>query len=108
MSFNRRTFVKRSLGASLALAWPQVVLGQKDKIYRTALIGSGWWGMNIARTAAQSRRNKIIALCDVDQRPLTKAVDEMEQLTGGFGYIILIPGNYPQDKFFLEIIDSFF
>ena len=82
MSINRRTFVKRSLGTGLALAWPQIALAQKNKIYRTALIGSGWWGMNIARTAAQSKRNKIIALCDVDQRPLGKAVDEMEQLTG--------------------------
>ncbi len=82
MSISRRMFVKSSLGTGLAMAWPNVVLAQKDKIYRTALIGSGWWGMNIARTAAQSKRNRITALCDVDQRALGKSVDEMEQLTG--------------------------
>ena len=46
--------------------------GQQNKTYRTALIGSGWWGTNILREAAASGRCKIVALVDVDKRQLAK------------------------------------
>ena len=83
---NRRHFIKTSAGASLAysaLAIPApgtAVLGQ-DKKYTTALIGSGWWGMNILRSAMAAGSSQVVALCDVDQRQLDGAMAEVTQLS---------------------------
>ena len=49
MQNDRRDFLKASVAAGL---FPALVGAQaKDKKYRTALIGTGWWGMNILREA---------------------------------------------------------
>lgn len=82
MSINRRTFLKNSVAASMAFAAPHILAEDKNKKYRTALIGSGWWGMNIAREAIKSGKCKIVAMCDVDRNILDKAAEEVEQLTG--------------------------
>jgi len=82
MHINRRTFLKGSLASGLAFGFPAVLGAEKDEKYRTALIGAGWWGMNIARVAAASGQCKMIALCDVDQRFLDRAAEEIEKLTG--------------------------
>jgi len=79
---NRRTFLKGSVAASVAFAAPNVLLAARDKKYRTALIGSGWWGMNITGEAIASGRCKIVAMCDVDQRQLDPAAAKVENLTG--------------------------
>ncbi len=50
--------------------------------YKTALIGSGWWGMNILRCAIEAGESKVVALCDVDQNLLDPAAAEVERLTG--------------------------
>ena len=55
MSVTRRRFLAATATTGAALAAPAIsspaVLGaRKDKKYRTALIGTGWWGMNIFRT----------------------------------------------------------
>ncbi len=47
----RRDFIQTSAVAGLALSVPHIVLAQADKTYRVALVGSGWWGMLILRTA---------------------------------------------------------
>jgi predicted dehydrogenase len=78
MAIRRRTF----LTGSVAVAAPALVRGAGAKTYRTALIGSGWWGMNIATTAIQSGRSKLVALCDVDQNQLDPAAARVEKLTG--------------------------
>jgi len=90
MSINRRTFLKGSIAASVAFAalptgtpyGAAILRAQAGRKYRTALIGSGWWGMNIARTAVQSGQCKIVAMCDVDSNQLDPAVREIEQLSG--------------------------
>ena len=61
----RRAFLK-STAAGIFLAQAPYILGQEPTKYKTALIGSGWWGKNILREAAASGRCKIVALCDVD------------------------------------------
>lgn len=73
----RRHFLQSAAAASAAFgAIP--LLGQKsDKKYRTALIGSGWWGMNILREAMASKRIDVVALCDVDENVLTNAAGDV-------------------------------
>ena len=85
-NMNRRRFVQTAAGAGLALCAP-AILGAADqpksgKLYRTALIGTGWWGRNILREAIQAGRSKVVGMCDVDQNQLKPAVAEVLELTG--------------------------
>jgi predicted dehydrogenase len=82
MSVTRRGFLASSAVAGVALAAPAVHGAEKNRKYRTALIGSGWWGMNILRTAIEAGESDLVALCDVDRRHLDKATDDVEGLTG--------------------------
>ena len=65
---NRRDFIKSSAGASLAYSAFPLPSPYQNKKYTLALVGSGWWGMNILREAIASDRTKVVAICDVDQR----------------------------------------
>ncbi len=67
--------------ATTLVSAPRIHAASKDKKYRTALIGSGWWGMNILRTAIESATVEVVALCDVDRAHLTSAGAEVTQLT---------------------------
>lgn len=78
----RRNFLKTAAITSAALGAPAVHAAQKGKRYRTALIGSGWWGMNILKEAMAAGNVKVVALCDVDQDKLEIAAEEVEDLTG--------------------------
>lgn len=97
MSICRRTFLKSSLAASSVLAAPTLLAADRTKKYRTALIGSGWWGMNIAREALASGRCKMVAMCDVDDHQLDPAVKKVEELSGDK------PARY---KDFRELLDN--
>ncbi|GAA4458717.1 Gfo/Idh/MocA family oxidoreductase [Nibrella saemangeumensis] len=83
---NRSEFLKASAVAGAALitdplaARPFLTRMPATK-YRTALVGSGWWGTNIVRAALQAGESKLVALCDVDQRQLVKAGEEVGKLT---------------------------
>ncbi len=81
MPVDRRTFLKCSLATGLTVGFPGIATAQRDKTYRTALIGSGWWGTNILREAVASGRCKIVALVDVDQRQLAQCATELAKLT---------------------------
>ncbi|MEO0415363.1 MAG: Gfo/Idh/MocA family oxidoreductase [Verrucomicrobiota bacterium] len=81
---NRRNFL--AAGAAITtwagtapFAYTQPKSG---KTYRTALIGSGWWGMNLLRVAIASGRCDVVALCDVDSDALEISADEVDGLTG--------------------------
>jgi len=82
MAINRRSFLKGSVASGLAFAAPGILWAGSGSKYRTALIGSGWWGMNITGEAIQSGQCQIVALCDVDQRQLDPAATKVEKLTG--------------------------
>ncbi|HEX42874.1 MAG TPA: gfo/Idh/MocA family oxidoreductase [Phycisphaerales bacterium] len=97
MSIDRRTFLKGSLVSSLALGIPALSAANRTRTYRTALIGSGWWGMNIAREAMACGRCKMVALCDVDERQLNPAAEQVEKLSGDK------PNRY---KDFRELLDK--
>ncbi|MFO0442293.1 MAG: gfo/Idh/MocA family oxidoreductase, partial [bacterium] len=61
---NRRHFIT-ARAAALTLPSFHLFGADANKTYRTAIIGSGWWGMNILREAIASRRIKVCAVCDV-------------------------------------------
>lgn len=72
---NRRTFLSTTAAPLLG--------AQGVKKYRTALVGTGWWGMNILRAAMAAGESKVIALCDVDRNQLDPAAAEVARLSGG-------------------------
>lgn len=79
---NRRDFLLKSSAASVAYsAMPLITSLGRTQQYRTALIGSGWWGMNILRCALQAGESKLVAICDVDENQLKKATTELTKLT---------------------------
>lgn len=64
------------------VAAPLIKTARRVPRYRTALIGSGWWGMNILRTAMAAGQSEVVALCDVDQNQIKPAAAEVESLSG--------------------------
>jgi predicted dehydrogenase len=82
MSPTRRQFLRSSLTAGAALAAAPCVLAQsKAKRYRTALVGTGWWGMNILGEAVASNECEVVAMCDVDENQLQGAIDKLGSKT---------------------------
>ena len=76
---NRRTFLKNTTLAGLSLAaFPLLGVESRTKKYRTALVGCGWWGNNILGEAMASGACDIVALCDVDQRFLSKTTERVK------------------------------
>ena len=82
MNLTRRHFLKTSAAASLAFNAMPLLGAEPARKYRTALIGSGWWGKNILKEAMASGRVKVIALCDVDANTLEVAADQVNGLNG--------------------------
>ncbi|WP_421827055.1 Gfo/Idh/MocA family protein [Larkinella sp.] len=78
---NRSDFLKTSALAGAAVVTRPLITLAQQSTYRTALVGAGWWGNNILRCAMQSGQSKLVALCDVDQRQLTKTAEEFSKLT---------------------------
>ncbi len=78
----RRQFIQAAAAASLISKAPAARADSKAKRYRTALLGSGWWGMNILREAMKAGNTQVVALCDVDRDKLEIAAEEVEQLSG--------------------------
>jgi predicted dehydrogenase len=77
---SRREFIKNSVAATVALS-AKPIFGAQTGRYKTALIGSGWWGMNILRAAMEAGESKVVAICDVDDSQLNPAVAEVEKLS---------------------------
>jgi predicted dehydrogenase len=82
MAIERRQFIKTATAGTVLATAPFVRANQKAKRYRTALIGSGWWGMNILKEAMAAGNVKVVALCDVDSDKLEIAAEEVEDLSG--------------------------
>ncbi|MDR3111068.1 MAG: Gfo/Idh/MocA family oxidoreductase [Planctomycetaceae bacterium] len=82
---NRRQFL--SVGGATALAAlafpsPAVLGAEKDKKYRTALVGTGWWGNNILNTAINSKTIEPVAIVDVDRRQLNNTLTSLKERVG--------------------------
>jgi predicted dehydrogenase len=78
---SRRHFLSASAASVAFRAIP--LLGQKsERKYRAALIGSGWWGMNILTEAMNAGNVKVCALCDADENILANSADDVKSNTG--------------------------
>jgi Predicted dehydrogenases and related proteins len=78
----RRQFLKLTGTTGLAYsALPFLPILTRTAPYRLALIGSGWWGMNILRCALEHGGCKLVAICDVDTRQISSALTEINKLT---------------------------
>ena len=82
MTNTRRNFLKTSTTATLALGATPILRAKSGRKYKTALIGSGWWGMNILREAMASGQSKVVGLCDVHSHPLEVSAEEVTDLNG--------------------------
>ncbi|MEX6688888.1 Gfo/Idh/MocA family oxidoreductase [Danxiaibacter flavus] len=79
---HRRTFIKNTSTGLIFSAVPFAQsLGAYQSKYTTALIGTGWWGMNILREAIAAGQSKVVAMCDVDDNQLQPAAAEVNKLT---------------------------
>jgi predicted dehydrogenase len=83
-TLSRRKFLTASALLAVAPAFPApTILGQdKNKKYRTALVGCGWWGNNILNTAIQTKTIEPVALVDVDKRHIESTLKSVGESTG--------------------------
>lgn len=81
---DRRTFIKRSSLATAAVAtgFHSPLFAQNIHNLKFGLIGSGWYGMVIAKAALQAGGVEIAAICDVDITHLKNSTSELETLQG--------------------------
>jgi predicted dehydrogenase len=77
---DRRDFVKNS--ALTLSALPLLPSLARTEKYTLALIGCGWWGMNILREAMAHGSCKVVALCDVDTKALDSVNTQVRNLSG--------------------------
>lgn len=82
MTLHRRSFVQSTVAGGLLLGAPAIHAASKAKKYRTALIGSGWWGMNILKEAMAAGNCTVVALADVDLDVLELAAEKVTELSG--------------------------
>ena len=77
MKTDRRSFIKGT-AATLALSSfgaHAELLQKPEKIYRVALIGTGWYGKSDLFRLIQVANVEVVGLCDVDSEQLNKAID---------------------------------
>ena len=82
-NLNRRGFLQTcALSTAAISSAPFVRAADPARRYKTALIGTGWWGKNILREAMASGRCQGVSLCDVDANNLEVAADQVSDLNG--------------------------
>lgn len=79
---NRRNFIRLGGTGLLAGSFPGLTGFRTNAPLRLALIGTGWWGMNILLEALADKRIRVTALCDVDERQLSVARNTLGKLAG--------------------------
>lgn len=90
MKLNRRSFVKRSLAGIGAMvvggnelsdvfAAPTILSGKDDRKIRLGFIGVGGMGTNLLRSCLSMPDVEIPAICDIDPKALTNALNLVEK-----------------------------
>ncbi len=78
---SRRRFIQ-SAAAFTAFGAIPIIGAESGRKYRVALIGSGWWGMNILREAMASGSCHVVAMCDPSQQTLDVAANQVTEASG--------------------------
>ncbi|MFZ5431756.1 MAG: Gfo/Idh/MocA family protein [Bacteroidota bacterium] len=79
----RREFIKNaSLGSAALIAPFQISATATEKKIRIGLIGAGWYGMVVTKSALKTGNVEITAVCDVDSEHLNSSADEIAKLQG--------------------------
>lgn len=80
---DRRKFMQQAAGTAIGIsAMPLLAATSPKRKYKLAIIGAGWWGMNILRVAMAHGGIKVVGICDVDQKILEAAKAEVKKLNG--------------------------
>ena len=104
----RRDFIKTTVAAGLGyMAAPLIRTTRRTQPYRVALIGSGWWGMNILRTALAAGESKAVALCDVDRADPPQVADEQLAYVPGVRSGRRAPHVWCDEAKGVSILDAF-
>ncbi len=82
MQTTRRQFIGAAAAAGLLGDGAPFVRADRGRQFRTALIGSGWWGMNVLREAMAAGRSKVVALSDVDANALDASAEDVKDQSG--------------------------
>src|SRR5262245_40375773 len=82
MNLARRQFIRAAAAAPLLFNGLALLGADSLRRYRTALMGSGWWGMNILREAMAAGQSKVVALCDPDQHNLDACAERVTSSSG--------------------------
>jgi predicted dehydrogenase len=79
----RRSFILKSslatAGMVTAMHFPGFAQNRKIKI---GLIGCGWYGMVITKSALKTGEVEVMAVCDIDSEHLATSASEIEKLQG--------------------------
>jgi predicted dehydrogenase len=79
----RRKFIKvSSIGSAAVAASFYIPSVLKDRKLRIGLIGAGWYGMVITKSALKTGNVEVTGICDVDSDHLMNSADELEKLQG--------------------------
>ena len=79
----RRSFIQKSAIATTGiLASFHIPASAQNKKIKIGLIGAGWYGMVITKSALKCGNVECIAVCDVDTDHLKTSADELEKLQG--------------------------
>ncbi len=98
MPLHRRNFIQSTLATGLVMgSAPNIHATRKAKKYRTVLIGSGWWGMNILKEGMAAGNCQVVALADVDSDVSELAAEKVKGLSGD------VPKTYQDVR---ELIDQ--
>ena len=85
---NRRKFIKNSSLATVAMASGLNTYGlaaprtSQKRVLRFGLVGSGWYGMVIAKAALKAGDVVISAVADIDSEHLSSSITELISLQG--------------------------
>jgi predicted dehydrogenase len=77
---NRRNFLTHTTLASAGVMMHPFIVRKTLQKYKVALIGSGWWGLNILREGIKTGEVQVVALCDVDENQLNNCMTEVNKL----------------------------
>lgn len=82
MKTTRREFLRSTAATGILFGAVPLLGAATGHRYRTALSGTGWWGMNILGEAMRSGQSKVVGLCDVDSRQLQPAAEKVREVSG--------------------------